>query len=470
MKKFLLLIVALVATCASAWADDVYVVAGTSNLCGSSWNGSDTTNVMTLQDDGTYVKTFTNVAVADGYQLKVVKNGSTWYGDATGNNVTFNVTTACDVNVYFNPSNSEITVSGTGVAKSTLEINKVIAVGNGSGNWLNGISWDQTSDTNKMTEVADKVYEISFADVPVGDSYQVKFALNGAWTDNFGGTYPGNGVEGDATYNGSNIYVSVEKAGTVTLRLDLSKFDYDTKTGAKMTITSPEAEEPTDTTYYLKHPWGGGDAWSWKPMEVNTNKALALTDDDGSVYEWGYILVDVYGGTGVNVNTKASDSGSTWIASPNLLFNPVVGDTCIFDYFPNAGFLMILPKTWANINIGFDPEPGTYKGPLTVHVTYTNIPEKVTSIQYSTDDGDTYKEYNDQTGIVLTESADIVVILTTESGQQLHTSGEYTISEVTGINDVNTNATSKVVKMLENGQVVIVKDGIRYNIMGAQMK
>ncbi|MBQ0069487.1 MAG: hypothetical protein KBT09_07010 [Bacteroidales bacterium] len=333
MKKFLLLLVALVATSA-AWAQDTYVVAGVSALCGSNWSATDANNQMTLQNDGTYVKTYANVAVGS-YQFKVVKNGSEWIGDKNGQNVQFAVNTACDVNIYFNPSNNDITVAGNGVGEKTFEINKVIAVGNGSGNWLNGVSWDPASDTNKMTQVGDLVYEISYNDVPVGGDYQVKFAVNGSWDDNFGGTYAGNGVEGDAVYDGGNIYVNVEKAGTVTLRLDLSNFDYSSKSGAKMTITVPTVDEPVAEAYFLKHPWGGGE-WTWQP----------LTKDNNGVWS----LVAAYGGNGCNWNTKASNDGSTWVAEPELVGEPEVGDACTFTFNPETGAIKIAKNIETGIN------------------------------------------------------------------------------------------------------------------------
>ena len=41
---------------------------------------------------------------------------------------------------------------------------------------------------------------------------------------------------------------------------------------------------------------------------------------------------------------------------------------------------------------------------------------------------------------------------------------------VTGINDINTNSNANVRKYIENGQVVIERNGVKYNVMGAQMK
>ena len=34
----------------------------------------------------------------------------------------------------------------------------------------------------------------------------------------------------------------------------------------------------------------------------------------------------------------------------------------------------------------------------------------------------------------------------------------------------NTNADAKAVKMIENGQLIIIKNGVRYNVAGQQVK
>ena len=78
---------------------DTYVVAGVAGLCGSEWNATDENNKMT-NEGGLYTKTYQNVAAGD-YELKVVKNGSTWIGDSNGYNVFFTVTEACDVTVTY---------------------------------------------------------------------------------------------------------------------------------------------------------------------------------------------------------------------------------------------------------------------------------------------------------------------------------------------------------------------------------
>lgn len=90
--------------------------------------------------------------------------------------------------------------------------------------------------------------------------------------------------------------------------------------------------------YSIKHPWGTGldDDWSWKECEEQT---------DGT-----WQLVDVYGGTGCNIQPAIMDS--TWIAQPTLVGNPSTGDSCLFVINPNATTLAeVLTITNLNPNV-----------------------------------------------------------------------------------------------------------------------
>ena len=243
-------------------AESTYVVAGSEELCGVLWKGSPEEapeNVMTDNGDGTYTKVFTDVQIADSLQIKVVENtadgGQNWIGDNGGdNNITFNVLAACDVTVTYDSNTRKITVSGDGVQiVSDIEIKSMHAVGNGDPDdesWLNGAAWDVTA--NEMEQVADKVYEITYHNVPEFDNYQVKFAANGTWADSWGsaeeGFTPESGVAFDAVYNGQNLTVNVPyEFADVTLRIDLSNFDYATKLGAVATVTVTGATQVPTT-------------------------------------------------------------------------------------------------------------------------------------------------------------------------------------------------------------------------------
>ena len=463
------MLVALIATSFSAMAEDVYIVAGSEELCGTVWDGTDHNNKMTDNGDGTYSKTFTNVAAMNGYQFKVVKNGVEWYGDEADNNITFNVTTACDVTITFNTTTFKSTVTGTGVQAYVFNVEKVVAVGNGVGAWLNGATWDPNADANKMTQVADKVYEIAFDNVPVDEGYMVKFVTNGSWADNFGGFFEASGKESDAMYNSANITFNLEKSGTVKLRLDLSKFDYATRTGAKFVVTLP-GSEPAELTYFMKHPWGGGE-WTWKPMAKNTEKKFAMLDGDGEVAEYGWIVNGKWGNNGVSINAKEDDTNSKWIAEPHTFSTPQLGEDCRFFYFPEIqDFVIVIPERWAKAEVSFDPASGEYTGPLTVRVKCQNIPCEISNITYFLNDNNDELLYDDAKGIVLTESTNLAAFVNFADGSTLTAVGKYVITTPTGVNDITTTANTKAQKVIDNGQVLIIKDGKKYNLLGNQVK
>ena len=263
------LVLSLVPTMAFA-EDSVYVVAGVSELCGNIWDPSPDTspdNIMDAQPDGTYKKVYTDVEVMNGYQFKVVENNPIseviWYGiDGGDKNFTFNVKSVCDVTITFDPATLKTTVTGDGVEiPAALNVESMRALGNGDGNWLNGVAWDPSADENLMTEVSSGVYEITYTDIDEFDNYQVKFAANGSWSDIWGGVYQGSGIESDAVYNSSdNITIEVPyELADVTLRLDLNNFDYATKQGAKFTVTvvdkastNSKTTEPSVSAYATK--------------------------------------------------------------------------------------------------------------------------------------------------------------------------------------------------------------------------
>ncbi len=87
-----------------------YFVAGVEALCGSNWNEKDEANKMTYAN-GVYTLTYKNVA-AGKYQLKVT-NGTweqSWGGTGENGNFDFEVTTAGDVTVEFNPAKGQVSL------------------------------------------------------------------------------------------------------------------------------------------------------------------------------------------------------------------------------------------------------------------------------------------------------------------------------------------------------------------------
>ncbi len=230
--------------------EDTFVVAGTpADIFGTAWDGTNEDNKMTANEDGTFTRDYTVDKAFDVVQLKAVKNGADWFGDETGNNVTFALTDAGTFTVTATPTEDGyvVSVSGDNVADVHFEVGTVFAVGNGEGAWLNGAAWDPASASNEMTEVAEGVWEIEFANVPDGFERQIKFAIDGAWTHNFGGAFAESGEVTDAVYNGDNITFDTDDVCTVKAQLDLREFDFLSKAGAKFTITI-NYDEPVETT------------------------------------------------------------------------------------------------------------------------------------------------------------------------------------------------------------------------------
>lgn len=238
MKKTLLSLFALLGIGFCSFAQDVYIVAGSEvSLFGTSWDAGNTANTMADQGGGIFAKTYNAPSAMKDIQFKVVKNGSEWIGDENGNNVTFNMKSAGDFTISINTSNNAISVTGDNVSFDTdLEYDYVCAVGNGSGVWLNGIAWNPAEESNKMTEIAPDIWEILYKDVPESSSLQVKFALDGSWAKNFGGSFSASGEVTPAVWDGGNITFN-HPGGDIRLHLDLSNFDLKTKQGATFTIS-----------------------------------------------------------------------------------------------------------------------------------------------------------------------------------------------------------------------------------------
>ncbi len=237
-----------------------YVVAGTANLCGSTWDGKDINNIMTkTEGEEIYTKVYENVPVGE-YQIKVQRNLldgiHEWISDGTDDNIKFKGPRPCDVTVTYNITERKATVSGSGVEMVTdLVIDAIYAVGNGDSCGLNNSPWDPGAEQNRMTEISEGVYQIIYTDVEFFDAYEFKFAANGTWADNWGDTdLDGNGV-GDSNitdggtfigeYNGKNFNLNVVyEFADVILTLDLTEFDYATKLVAKVTVEVVDAAEP----------------------------------------------------------------------------------------------------------------------------------------------------------------------------------------------------------------------------------
>ena len=282
---------------------DVFIVAGSEeDIFGTSWDGGNEANLMTLNADGVYSKEYSVDKAYKNVQLKVVKNGAEWIGDSVGQNITFNLTGAGSFTVVYDPMDNSVSVMGEIVQEITsFEYESVFAVGNGGSfeddGWLNGVSWDPTAEENRMTMVAQDIWEITFENVNEDFGRQIKFTIDGAWTHNFGGTFEESGVASAAAYNGDNITFDTDDICTVKAQLDLSNFDFATKQGAVFTITI-EYDEPGEVVY--------GDADGDGKVTIDDVTAIQrmLAEQEGFILEPGtdkFTAADVDGDGSITV-------------------------------------------------------------------------------------------------------------------------------------------------------------------------
>ena len=244
---------AAVTVSVGAVAGEIWSVMGSFNEWTIDYN-------MTDNSDGTYTVAIENVASGD-YLFKVRKDHS-WdvsYGKGDANyDFTVEGVESTTVTITFDSDTHEITVSGEGVEKFELNIEKIVAAGNGSqsSSFLNGETWEPGADVNKMTEIESNVYQITYRDVAAGE-YEFKFAANGSWDVNWGSAVDsvnwGSAVDSEVTinewnnavWNSDNIKFTLDSEEDVTLVLDLTGFDPETKSGAKYKIIVGDEPEPS---------------------------------------------------------------------------------------------------------------------------------------------------------------------------------------------------------------------------------
>lgn len=104
--------------------------------------------------------------------------------------------------------------------------------------------------------------------------------------------------------------------------------------------------------------------------------------------------------------------------------------------------------------------------------------EKFASEQDMTD-GDGYKELalTDDLRTALSEAGHWMIQYSVNWGEGAdeHKGTPFNVTDIvligegTGITNVNVNANTNVRKVVENGQIVIIKNGVRYNAVGAQL-
>ena len=279
MKKILTLFIA--ALLSVGMMANTYWYRGGDN----SWGAT----AMTVSEDGfyEYIQSSSNAN-----QFKIAKSTSGWDYNYSYVNKGFNGTNVTNIGdygtdncycwqsgtyyilVYYpnttvNAANKPVICASTTLPKEETPAEPVIPDYYLKNNWNNGEwAWKKTTKD--------------------GDNYKLENVV-------FGGT----GVNYDTEESNSGTWVALSAfKGAEIGALDTVTLVLDPSAGTITAILIGKYVEPSETVYYLKNSWNGGD-WTWKEMTK-----------DGDNYKLENV---VFGGGGVNYNTINSGDG-TWVA------------------------------------------------------------------------------------------------------------------------------------------------------------
>lgn len=387
-----------------------------------------------------------------------------------------------------------VTASGTTLQLHGIKIEEHVPTMQIAGAW--DVKEDQSWVVNNMTLAGDAKTATYEVELSKGD-YEFKVLKDGAWlTKANEGAYglhrewPGvAGVTDDAA---NNLKLTADAAGKYIFTWTFAN--------DSIGITFP-APEPTK--YFLKNNWDGAETWTWKEM----------TNDNGS-----YILAEVvFGGEGVNINTAESDEGASWIEAEdietyyNLSYEPaILGalDTVVFIFDPEAVNTYEGESGLSAIILGKyvapDPQPvladGFYLIGKIGGVEGWNVadlkaeqkfaPNLDNPVEFMLDvtlaEGDELKVVNVLNNEITAwfpggESSNFVVTAAyagektvyfrpdNQGGEGWHYGCIYIApNQGTGIS--NTAVEGKAVKMIMDGQLLIIRNGKTYNVQGQQLK
>lgn len=501
-------------------AAHTYTVVGDAKFLGAKWTPDTPADDMALQADGTYKKTYTGVAKTDCATIKVAQDHA-WdvsFGAVLGvvnpENIEFSVpedNSTVDVILTLSGTREkEVTDADgkpTGEVK-TIEDGTVKVLVNGADapakvvpletthyvagepGLCNGVEWDQTSETNKMTKNEDGSYEITFKNVQPkedGTAYGFKVTTNGVWE-------PAYGYDGLIAQGGANAEVTVTKADSevrIVLTADLKVKVYvngedvtpepiptepkptetivDNKTSAVTSnggiYTGPSTGEKSRRYFFaMRKDWytfanATACAYWWDGTDKCENwqhsyqlRSTPLTLEDGSnVYyiDLGETVANVIFNNGIDGGAKAAEGEKP---SPNWGKNFQTKDINLEGYMANDSDTYPEGlKTFANMIYVVDPSQVSVNE-LSGATTYGGEWYYLHADgKYDTTAGSTY-EVKDVTAVITTKNASVYPGKTAK----INVKYSNTTAQTT---KVWSSSNTKVATVNQNGVVKGVKAG-----------
>ena len=416
---------------------DTYTVAGdNTDVFGTSWDPTNTANDMFLQEDQTYKWEKTGLTLPAGsIQFKVVKNHD-WNNGANAypaGNYVLNIPEAgiYTIDIYYNPNDNNYVGAEAKKTGDAVVIPTVAMHGNFTGTWV---------DTENFTLAEGNETASLTMNIEAGNyEFGMRIGGSGNWTSN--------GVAFTRENNSAEI---VADQGNLTLAADLAgdytfTWTYETNT---LTITYPEV--PAEWAEIAFTAAAGVD-------EIAENASYAVTSSDFKA-----TLSDAGNKMAIDANPAYFGTAEEYKKySFRLKSNGASSSTKNFITLdiPEAGILRVAPRTASNADttrvlVIAQGETELYNA-VVRESQAIDVQEGENSIKVYP-----YVEVNVAAGSVRVSysAAMNFYAFAFLAGAQIPT------------DIVNTKVSEKAIKMIENGQLIILKNGVRYNVMGMMVK
>ena len=341
---------------------------------------------------------------------------------------------------------------------------------------LFGSSWSQTDTNNDMELVSGTSYQLvkTGKELSAGD-IQYKVVLNHAWMPaDGGGSYPDN----DATLNipESGIY-------TVTFTFDASSHEVNAtaqKTGDAVVIPTMAVK-------------GGWDSWTVHTLaKAANNETASVTVSIGSVatYEFGLEKDGAWQANGATLTRDANSSSVSGSGSNMKLDADAIGDYVFTWTYATNTLTVTYPAANPDARPTVQMKGSWDEWANFVDLELETTERKIATVTKTLDAGNysfkmiiggawRSKDWN------INREYNVVEDITTNPDQNINlnadVAGNYvftwtyatntlsvTYPTATGLDNVAAN--ENVVKSIENGQLVIIKYGVKYNAQGAVVK
>ena len=397
-------------------AQTVYTVAGDAALCGTNWKADDTANDMTANGDGTFTWTKTGVKITGTVGFKVVKNHD--FGNGAYPNDNWNIVPAnyegnaiYTVTIKFTESSKEIAVTLDKTGEVAPAVISYVLMGV-NGDWTTGIALTQNPDNADEYVLKNQVI------IKATDAVKVVTLTDGtatAWcgaVDSWSNaTYTGGGDDNIVLEDGIYDFYFKKTANNIYINQVGYARNVTNKYG---TICLPYASASTTGAIFYRV--AGKEEVGGAVTGVVLENVDALEAGVPYVFEANASQIKV-----VYTGEKANNPVNT---NANGLVGTFTNETVVAD----GDYILY--------NNQFCPSDGTAKV-------------------------NAYRAYLDMDAVNAGE-------VTRMPGRRYVSMGTQGTNATTGVDNVVVPE-GQVLKVIENGQLIIIRDGEKFNVQGMRL-